>query len=335
MRVLLVTNMYPSVRKPNYGVFVKDQVGSIVSERIHVSEYYIESDRGRLNYLVSVPVLRQLLVGEKVDIIHAHHSLCMPTILLARKLAKREQIPILLTLHEGDLMRKTVWAFTRASLVSACKRRLIDWADYGITVNPNLLTASQDRTRWRVIPCGVDTRLFRPSDRSVARNTIGVIHENRRIVFFPAKSVRDSNKGLHLLVEAIGRIGGARQFRILKGGLIPHSLMPAYFNACDVSVQLSEFEASPMVVKEAMACNCAFVSTDCGDVAALFRGRPGYYICKRNVDDIAEKIKLCVETGGFVDGRTAIVENHLTADGVAERVVQFYEEIVSATSRAG
>ena len=52
---------------------------------------------------------------------------------------------------------------------------------------------------------------------------------------------------------------GREDLHLITGGNIKHEEMPLYMNAADVVVQLSLFEASPSVLKEALAVNVPIV----------------------------------------------------------------------------
>ena len=74
---------------------------------------------------------------------------------------------------------------------------------------------------------------------------------------------------------------------MLVGGQIDQHLIRFYINACDVVLLTSEFESSPMIVKEALCCNVPVVSTEVGDVRHLFGNLRGCFICQPEPNQIA------------------------------------------------
>src|SRR5258708_27199195 len=70
----------------------------------------------------------------------------------------------------------------------------------------------------------------------------------------------------------------------------PHDVVPTYMSACDVLVLTSLAEGSPMVIKEAMACNLPIVSVRVGDVAEIISDTPGCSMAERDPADIAAKL---------------------------------------------
>ena len=70
----------------------------------------------------------------------------------------------------------------------------------------------------------------------------------------------------------------------------PLDVVPKYMNACDVLVLVSDGEGSPMVIKEAMACNLPIVSVPVGDVPEVIGGTDGCFLCSQEPGDVAKKL---------------------------------------------
>ena len=63
-------------------------------------------------------------------------------------------------------------------------------------------------------------------------------------------------------------------------------------NASDLLLVTSLSETGPIIVKEALACNCPIISTNVGDVQKLIRNVQNCYISEYNPEDIKKKINL-------------------------------------------
>jgi teichuronic acid biosynthesis glycosyltransferase TuaC len=121
---------------------------------------------------------------------------------------------------------------------------------------------------------------------------------------------------------------------VVTGGDIAHQDMPRYMNAADVVVQVSEFEASPMVVKEAMAVNAPMVAADSGDTREIFGSTAGYYICEKTTESVARAIGTALESAGPTGGRDRIVSLGLSQEEVAKRYLAIYEEAIGGPAHA-
>ena len=75
LRVLLVTNMYPTAEEPWYGSFVRDQVEDLEALGIEMRVLYFDGRRNRLNYLRAAQEVRRLVSREHFDLLHAHYGL--------------------------------------------------------------------------------------------------------------------------------------------------------------------------------------------------------------------------------------------------------------------
>ena len=63
-------------------------------------------------------------------------------------------------------------------------------------------------------------------------------------------------------------------------------------NASDLLLVTSLSETGPIIVKEALACNCPIISTNVGDVQKLIQNVQNCYISSYNPEDIKKKINL-------------------------------------------
>jgi glycosyltransferase involved in cell wall biosynthesis len=146
------------------------------------------------------------------------------------------------------------------------------------------------------------------------------------ILFFPADPRRSFNKGFDLLQAGLNLLKSSA--RLITGGAIAHDQMPLYLNAADLVIQTSRYEASPMIVKEAMACQRPLVSTDVGDVREVFGRTPGYWLCAPTPEDIARKMEAALRFDQPLRGRERILELGLSLEQVAEKYLSRYTQLI-------
>jgi glycosyltransferase involved in cell wall biosynthesis len=146
------------------------------------------------------------------------------------------------------------------------------------------------------------------------------------VVFFPADP-RNIRKRFSLAHEAFlalqRRVGDAI---MLTGGGISADEMPYYYNAADVVLQTSFCEASPTVVKEALACEVPVVSTDAGDVRDVMEGVPNCVVCGEDPSELAVRL-LAVRGRRATGARDRLLAMGLSLDQVAQRIVEVYKEV--------
>lgn len=318
MRVLVVTNMYPTQDKPAFGTFVRDQVESLRALGVDVDVFFMDGKASRLNYARGFGGLRRHLQRHApYDLIHAHYVFSGLVALSQRRL------PVVLTHHgievvlgwQGYLCR---WVTPRADAVivtsGVVKRALAD-------------------DRAVVIPCGVDFGLFAPMPKEEARARLGLPPDGKLVLF--AGEPRPE-KRLDIIQAAVQRLSAEdASIRLVVASNRPHQEVPLYMNACDVLALASEFEGAPMVIKEAMACNLPIVSVNVGDVAEIIGDTEGCCLCERTPEDMATGLRLALAWGRRTDGRQRVM--HLSLDATARQIGAVYEGVLRARqgSRVG
>jgi glycosyltransferase involved in cell wall biosynthesis len=212
------------------------------------------------------------------------------------------------TLH-GTHVRtvRATWGRAAGWLYERIQRAALREVDAVIAVSRDTERFFLDLYPWlegrtRTIPVGVDTRVFRPQDRTEARQHLG-LPEDTRIVLFVGRFHVD--KRLPLLLEATARVTAGREsvglwlvgegpeetvLRRTAGelgiaggchfvGKADRPTVARYMNAADLLVLPSIWEGMPTVVVEALACGLACVTTRVGDVAdAVIDGQTGYVV---------------------------------------------------------
>lgn len=331
MKILTITNMYPFAGERYYGSFVREHVEALRSEGVEVDVMFVNPRKGKLRYLTDLPRLARAMRRGSYDVLHAQHSYCAVQTAGLRSVL-RIDTPLLFTIHEGEAyssssVGRSKTLTKRLAYCKRLKRLALELSDHVVTVDERLLAVLGYRgSPYSVIAPAVDTELFRPLDRAECRRRLG-LEPAQEILFFPA-SIARPEKGADVLKAALTCLG--RRVHVVYGGQIERAEMPVYMNAADVVVQTSHFEASPMVVKEAMACDTPVVSTDVGDVGALFGAAPGCFCADHDPPMIAAALRQALELTGPVGARERILASGLSPACVAGRYRELYHEMSGA-----
>lgn len=312
MRVLVLTNMYPIPELPHGGTFVRDQVKALREEGVDVDVLFIHGRGNRLNYLLGIFRLWARLLTKRYDLIHAHY-------VFSGLIARTQFLcPIVLT-HHGCEVFKT-WQRYPSRMITPLVDKVI-------------VVSKEQKEKLRcekaeIIPCGIDLNLFRPMPRNEARRRLNLATSNKKFVLVlwagetsrPEKRYDIVNTAVALAQEKDPMI---ELFTVFGK---PHDVIPLYINAADVLLLVSDAEGSPVVIKEAMACNLPIVSVPVGDVPDVIGGTDGCFLCSQNPSDVAEKLLMALDHRKRTDGREKI--KHLDQSIIARRIVALYNEVL-------
>ena len=179
MRVLVVTNLWPTPERPAVGGFVRDQVEALRrAEGVDLELFTFPT--GARSYARAARELRRRYAGERFDVVHAHYGLCGWSALAIRG------APHVVTFHGTDL------AHPKVGPLSRMLARLIDLP---APVSASLARASlpRDRGLRAVLPCGANLDRFEPHDRRKAREQLGLDPDGRYLLF-PADPARPEKR---------------------------------------------------------------------------------------------------------------------------------------------
>lgn len=318
-RRLRVLAVIPEAPHSASMIFIKRQVASL--ERVGIQcESFLLASRTSLRVLFREwKRLRRVIHALQPDFVHAQFG-TMTSFLTVLSTAR----PVVISFRGGDLNPYK----SRFKLRQRVGRLLSQISALRATRIICVSTQLRDRLWWRrdrvtVIPSGVDTAIFCPRSREAARRDLGW-EQNERVVLFNA-GTDPVSKRLDLAIASVEEAKaacGEIRLHVLDGNLSPR-LIPLLMNAADCLLLTSDWEGSPNVVKEAMACNLPVVTVDVGDVRERLRGVEPSRIVTRKPQDIGKGITEILELGERSNGCMAIGE--LALEVISSRLASVYE----------
>src|SRR6476659_7819325 len=260
MRVLIVTNMYPTRERPEFGVFVRDQLEALGRIPGIDPELYVFEGGGIKAYRKAVMPLKKHLAERHYDVVHAHYGL---TGWVARKAGAK---PLLVTLHGTDVYDK------RAGKIS---RSVAKKADQVAVVSEDLgraLGKLKTKRPIAVMPTGVSLARFEQRSREDARRALGIDPEGSYVLFpfNPDRPVKHYDRAVEVAE-------GIEDLEVLTLGNVPPDEVVNYMNAVDATLVPSEYEGFGLAALETLACNVPVVATPTGMANDLLKDVDGAY----------------------------------------------------------
>ena len=260
MRALIVTNMYPSPRRPALGSFVRDQVQALVRTGEAEIDVYAFGPGGWRSYARAARALRgRRRAGHRHDIVHAHFGLTTWPALAAPARAR------VVTLHGTDLAHPRSRPVTLAGLPF---NDVIGVVSHPLVAQiPRWATGPGGQRRIAVLPCGVDLHRFAPIDRAGARRELG-LDPDAPCLLFPADPGRPEKR--HDLAVAV-----AGDTPLLTLGDVAPARVPLYVNAANAVLAPSDREGFGLAVLEALGCDVPVLATPHGIAPEALSGVSG------------------------------------------------------------
>ncbi|MBI2197331.1 MAG: glycosyltransferase [Candidatus Rokubacteria bacterium] len=267
--------------------------------------------------------------GLEYDLVHGHYWLSG-----VAGLALRESwgVPLVQMFHTLGRLKNSV-AKTPAEVEPEIRLseedRIVRLADRVVAANVVerahlawYYGASTDRIA--VIPCGVDTELFRPMPQLEAKRLLALPPDPLLLYVGRLQPI----KGLETLLEAMTALDGAAQLLIVGGdqdepenghadylrervsvlglrervsflGAQPQERLRLFYAAADATVMPSYYESFGMVALEAMACGSPVIASRVGGLTTTVRdGVTGFLVPEGDAGALAERVALLLEDRG-------------------------------------
>ena len=258
MRALVVSNMYPTPSAPWRGSFVRDQVQSLRRiDDLELELFTFSAAGSPAAYARAARALRRRFAGERFDVVHAHFGLTAWPALAARAGAR------VVTLHGTDLSHPRSRAITLPAL------RAYDLVATVSEPLGRLIPHWASRNNVGVLPCGVDTRRFRPLPRAEARRRLG-LPADRPLLLFPSDPARPEKR-----FDRAQALAGDTELLVLRG--VDPEQVPLWVNAVNAVLIPSDREGFGLAVLEALACDVPVLSTPVGIAPEVLGDLAGAY----------------------------------------------------------
>ncbi|MFA1711683.1 glycosyltransferase [Peribacillus frigoritolerans] len=323
MKVLHITNMYPNDDKPWYGVFIADQINSL-NKYIENDVFFIDGNKSKFNYFKSLLELRK--IKKEYDIIHCHHGWCGIIALLSFK----NHNNIFVSLVGGDLLEKKIF-FKR--IIAKILWSLLPKFKYVIGKSPEMVEICKKRTSSvGYVPNGVNLNMFKELNKDNCKQRLNLDLEKKYFLFTAAKNDKNRTEKRYDIIEGASKELSSRgiyNFEILFLSNVSHEMVPLYLNSCEAVLLASDYEGSPNIIKEAMACNVPIISTAVGNVPDMIEELENCYIAEQNSGNFADIMEIFInsEENKRCEGRSRLKDIKLDENSVAENIYETYRRV--------
>jgi glycosyltransferase involved in cell wall biosynthesis len=304
MKVLVVTNMYPTAPRPWSGVFVAEQVEDLRALGVAVDVLSFDGRADWREYPRAARSLRRRAAANGLDLVHAHYGLTGAVALAQRN------VPVVTTFWGSDTF--VPW------------QRAVSYGVARLSIPLFVSDAGRARLRRRaapVVPSAVDTERFRPRPRAEARRLLGWDAHGVYVLLPGPRTSAMKNAPLFDAVLAALPAELKAKGKALEGFTRDEAAL--VMNAVDVTLMTSVSEGSPVAVRESLASNTPVVSVRVGDVPDLLRGLPGCGVCERDPHALARGVLVALEAGRSDRLRARAAE--FSRERTARKVLAVYE----------
>ena len=323
MKILLLTNMYPSEQAPNYGVFVqrtenilKNAGHSIILVKLTKTNSKMKKLIGYIRYALSFFMKTHFT---KPDVIYVHYASQNAKLIQLMKKWKTS-IPIILNTHGTDILPQTKAQEQYQQDVQKMMK-VIDQVIVPSSYYQQVVKEKYDIScPITIFPSGgVDTELFQPNDElgnsfreshNISKDKIVISYISRVDPFKGWDTLLDSIsiikkhnpeifKRLHILMAGSGSqdhtlntMVNANELNssITRLPMLTQKQMVEVFNASDIFCFPSHQESLGLVGLEAMACGIPLLASDIPGTKDYVNEENAITFQAGNLNELADQI---------------------------------------------
>lgn len=343
VRILLVSQMYPSASDPDLGAFVALVERELTAQGHELRRAVIDHRGG--GPAKHLALLRRALLGARrfgPDVVYAHFL--VPAGTTAALAAVAGGARLVVTAHGTDVANAE-----RSAALRAVTRATVARADAVIAVSAHLAerlaaVVPGARAKTEVINCGVDLTAFAPRDAEAARRRVGWAGDGPFIVCAGSLVER---KNVVRLAEAFHRLGRGQLAFVGDGplrdtvaarpgvrvtGRIPHAEVAEWLAAADVVAQPSLREPFGQVTLEGMAMARTVVATRVGGPPEFVKEGAGVLVDPERTDDLERGLREALELPCPNPAARAAALEH-GSEGQAARIAAVLQRAVDRSVR--
>jgi glycosyltransferase involved in cell wall biosynthesis len=331
MRILLVSQMYPSAAAPDFGVFVQGLERELAG-RGHAIERAVIDCRGGPKLRHAYLAFRAVRTARRFrpDVVYAHFV--FPTGLGALAAARAVAAPLVVTAHGQDVANATEYPFVRPFI-----RSVVRGAETVIAVSDWLRARLEQsvpdaRGKTEVVDCGVDLDRFQPLERAGGTGPafvcVGALIERKNVLRLAEAFARVGEGTLTFVGDGPLRSRLEGKPGVTVTGAVPHDAVPGYVAAADVLCQPSLVEPFGQATLEALACGRNVVATTVGGPPEFVPREAGVLVDPEDVEALAAALREAAALPVPNPAARAAAEAHdvriqaTRVEGILERAVR-------------
>lgn len=290
MKILWIHN-WPEQRK-NMGPFMWTVFNSLKESGHQIDMYYFEGSKGFFSIVKEFFRLKK--IASEYDLIHSQYGS------LVGFVGSSLGLPHIITIRGSDWHRyrgENYKEYIHSLFATWLTRRSVKKSKHAVVMSKRMakeVSAFDRNINIHVIMDPIDISIFRKMDKSACRARLGFKDDRSKWILFNTLSEDNPVKRIFLAraaVEFVREEYPDANLKIATG--IKYDDMPVFINACDLVLCTSTHEGWPNSIKEALACNLPFVSTDVSDLEEISLT---YKSCKVTSDDPKKIARAIIET---------------------------------------